>query len=224
MVHVITVAEDLVLLLHDPVGGRPIVDGVSLDRAVGGALLLDLSLLDRVTADGDGARAKLSAVAGKPIGDALLDEALGRIAGAPVRAQRAVERLSKKTRDAVLDRLVERGVVGRTGSRRLGIFPSTTYPVLDGEPGAALRAPLAQVLLKGVEPDLRLACVISLLHAVKVEHRVVDGPRRELRARAAEIARGEWAGAAVRKAVQSVQMSVAAAVSVSIAAGAAASG
>lgn len=220
----ITIAEDLVVLLHDPETGRPTVDSVSLDRAVGGALLLDLSLVERVTADSDGARAKLSVIEGKPIGDALLDDALGRLTGDPVRAQRAVERLSKKTRGAVLDRLVERGVLRKEESRRLGIFPSTAYPVADKEPGAALRAQLKRVLLEGADPDQRLACLVSLLHAVKAEHRVVDGPRRELRKRAAEVAEGEWAGAAVRKAVQSVQMSVAAAVSVSVAAGAASSG
>jgi hypothetical protein len=60
--------------------------------------------------------------------------------------------------------------------------------------------------------------LISLVHAVKAEHKVVDGPRRQLRARAAEVADGEWAGRAVHKAVEAVQASVAAAVAVSAAA------
>ncbi|MFC4949973.1 GOLPH3/VPS74 family protein [Pseudonocardia sp. GCM10023141] len=215
-----TVAEDLVLLLLDLQNGRPIVDRVSLDRAIGGALLLDLSVRGRVSADGDGARAKLAVVEGKPIGDALLDDALSRVGSGAVRAQRAVERLSRRTREPVFERLVARGVIARSSGRMLGLFPVTTWTVLDPAPREALRAQLAQALLKGVEPDQHIACLVSLLHAVKAEHKVVEGTRRELRARAEEIADGDWAGAAVRRAVQSVQIAVAAAASAGAASGA----
>ena len=57
-----------------------------------------------------------------------------------------------------------------------------------------------------------MALLISLVHAVKAEHKVVEGQRKQLRARAAEVADGEWAGQAVRKAVEAVQASVMAAV------------
>ncbi len=78
---------------------------------------------------------------------------------------------------------------------------------------------MAGVLRDGAQPDQHLALLISLVHAVKAEHKVVDGPRRQLRTRAAEVAEGEWAGQAVRKAVQAVQSSVAAVIAVSAGAG-----
>jgi hypothetical protein len=80
------------------------------------------------------------------------------------------------------------------------------------------------VLTGKTEPDERQAALVSLLYAVKAEHKVVDGPRRELRARAREIAEGEWAGSAVSQAVRAVQATVMAAVLASSTAGAAASG
>jgi hypothetical protein len=83
---------------------------------------------------------------------------------------------------------------------------------------------VAAVLRDGAQPDEHLALLISLAHAVKAEHKIVDGPRRQLRARAAEVAAGEWAGQAVRKAVQAVQSSVAAAVAVSAAVSGSSSG
>jgi hypothetical protein len=215
-----TITEDLVLLLLDPESGRAVVDGTSLDRAIGGALLLDLALRERISADSDGAKARLRVLDPAPTGDALLDEAASRLAGNAVRAQKAVERLARRTRTPVLERLVQRGVVRCEQSRILGIFPSTTWPSTGTGAAKELRGRVAAVLRDGARPDQHVALLISLVHAVKAEHKVVDGPRRQLRARAAEVADGDWAGVAVRKAVQAVQASVMAAVTAStIAAG-----
>jgi hypothetical protein len=213
-----TLTEDLVLVLLDPDTGRAVVDSTSLDRAIGGALLLDLVTRGRITADGDGARARLTVADAAPTGDALLDTALARL-DKPLKAQKAVERLARGTRTPTLERLVERGLVRRERSRILGVLPVTTWPPLDARPRAELRGRVAAVLLDGAQPDQHLALLISLVHAVKAEHKIVDGSRRQLRARAAEVADGEWAGKAVRKAIQAVEAGVAAAVAGAAAAG-----
>ncbi|WP_219418426.1 GOLPH3/VPS74 family protein [Pseudonocardia nigra] len=216
-----TITEDLVLLLLRPDTGRPVVDSTSLDRAIGGALLLDLSTRDRVTADREDAKARLTLTNAAPTGDPLLDAALARLGPAPLKAQKAVERLARKTREPVLERLAERGLVRRERTRPLGLFPLTSWPAVDASARKELRGRVAAVLLDGKAPDQHLALLISLLHAVKAEHKVVDGPRRELRARAKEVAQGDWAGQAVQKAVQAVQASVAVVVSVVAVAGSA---
>jgi Golgi phosphoprotein 3 GPP34 len=216
-----TLTEDLVLLLLDPATGRAVVDSTSFDRAIGGALLLDLATRERVTADGDGARARLSVVDAAPTGDPLLDTALERL-NKPVRAQKAVERLARGTRTPVLEHLAERGLVRKERTRLLGLLPITTWT--PGDAAKELRGRVAGVLRDGAEPAPHVAMLISLVHAVKAEHKVVDGPRRQLRARAAEIANGEWAGQAVRKAVQAVEASVLAAVMASTAAASSSSG
>jgi hypothetical protein len=213
-----TLTEDLVLLLLDPDTGRAVVDSTSLDRAIGGALLLDLVTRGRITADGDGARARLTVADAAPTGDALHDTALARL-DKPLKAQKAVERLARGTRTPTLERLVERGLVRRERSRILGVLPVTTWPPVDARPRAELRGRVAAVLLDGAQPDQHLALLISLVHAVKAEHKIVDGSRRQLRARAAEVADGEWAGKAVRKAIQAVEAGVAAAVAGAAAAG-----
>jgi hypothetical protein len=220
----LTITEDLVLLLLDPTTGRSLVDSTSLDNAIGGALLLDLATRERVSTDGDGAKARLAVTDPGPTGDALLDEALTRLAGRPVRAQKAVERLARKTRMPVLERLVERGLVRREKARVLGVFPATTWPPADPQPRAQLHARIAAVLRDGAQPDQHIALLISLLYAVRAEHKVVSGSRRELRARAKEVAARDWAGPAVRKAVQAAQASVMAAVTAATVAGASASG
>lgn len=211
-------AEDLALLLHDPATGRALVDGTSLDRGLGGALLLDLTFADRIESTGDGARAKLVVCDPSPIGDPLLDGALAKLLGPPVRAQRVVERLARRVREPVLDSLAARAILAKESGRFLGLIPTTTWRTVDPEPRRAVQAAVGAALLSPVgspQPDRRVAGLISLLHAVKAEHKIVDGPRHQLRERAQEIADGDLTGTAVRKAIQAVQASIMAAVAAS---------
>jgi hypothetical protein len=78
-----------------------------------------------------------------------------------------------------------------------------------------LRRRIAEVLRDGVPPDQHVVLLISLLRAVKVEHNLVEAPRRQLRASAEQVAQGDWAGPAVRTAVQAAQSSVAVVVAAS---------
>jgi len=67
--------------------------------------------------------------------------------------------------------------------------------------------------VQGTTPDVRTAALVSLLHALKAEHKVVDPKehrmtKHALRARAAEIAEGSWGSEAVRKAVEEMMAAV----------------
>jgi hypothetical protein len=88
----------------------------------------------------------------------------------------------------------------------LGIFPTRTWPAQDPRRKAEVRQHVTQALVDAAAPDERTAALIALLHALRCEHKVVDPrsyqlSRRQLRARAAEIAQGNWASKAVRKAI-----------------------
>lgn len=218
-----TLAEDLALLLVDPATGKPVVDGTAFDRAIGGALLLDLAVAGRVAVTGSGAKARIAAIGG-PTGDPLLEAASERLGTKERRAAAAVERLSSKLRPATFARLVAAGTLEEEKGRVLGVIPTTTWRFTDPAPRTALQRGVAAVLTGKAEPDERQAGLVSLLYAVKAEHKVVDGPRKELRARAKKVADGEWAGSAVSQAVQAVQATIMAAVVTSTVAGSAASG
>ena len=76
-----------------------------------------------------------------------------------------------------------------------------------------MRQLVTQALVQPSAPDERTAALIALLHALKCEHKVVDArpyqlSRRQLRARAAEIAQGNWASEAVRKAIEEMNAAV----------------
>jgi hypothetical protein len=203
---VTTLAEDLVLLMIDPACGKLVVDSTALDRAVAGALLLDLALRERLAVEGSGSGSRLYVVDPTPTGEPVLDVALSALAGPPLRGIRSVERLAgDRTREPVLAGLERRGLARRRRSTAWGIFPTTHWQILDDAAHRNLREQLAGALLDGRPPDVRLVCLISLLHAVRAAAAVVDGPAREVRAAAAEIAAGERVGATVRNAVDGVR-------------------
>src|SRR5262249_51597089 len=124
--------------------------------------------------------------------------------------------LGKNLRPVLYQRLTASGVLRAEPGRALGIFPTRTWPAQDPSHEAETRQLVTQALTQPTAPDERTAALIALLHALKCEHKIVDLrlyqlSRRQLRARAAEIAQGNWASAAVRKAIEEMIAAVAAA-------------
>ena len=124
--------------------------------------------------------------------------------------------LSKNLRRTLYERLPGNGMVRAGTSRILGVFPSRRWPAQDGSHQAEVRRLVTQALVQQATPDTRTAALIALVHAVGCEDKIVD-PRqhglskRELRARAEEIAEGNWASEAVRKAIEEMMAAVVAA-------------
>jgi hypothetical protein len=205
---VTTLAEDLVLLLVDPASGRLAVGSSALDRGLAGALLLDLALRERLAVEGRGRRARLSVVNPAPSGEPVVDVALAALGRTPLPARRAVDQLAGRLRGPVVERLAARGLVVPYRVRRWGVLPATAWEVPGVRERDRLRAAVERVLLHDQPPDVRLGCLVSLLHAMRAEHRVVDGPVRRVRARAAAVAGDDLLGAAGRGSVAAVRGAV----------------
>ncbi|MBP2367281.1 GOLPH3/VPS74 family protein [Pseudonocardia parietis] len=198
-----TLPEMLALVLLDPGTGRFVVDHQRTERALAGAVLLDLAARGRLETDGY-RQPRLRLVAGTGT-DVVADRATGLPTGW-FRAKRGVTRLVPGLRGAVLTALVHDGHVERE--------PGGFLRFARWWPDTALRdillAGVAAALRDGVATDARIAGLVSLLHAVRAEHRVLEGRRRELRDRARVVADGDWAGPAVTAAVREVQAAAAA--------------
>ncbi|GAB2829402.1 GOLPH3/VPS74 family protein [Lentzea nigeriaca] len=201
--------EDLMLLFIDEEDGRVLMDTTSIHNALAGAVLLELVNAGRVAFEPDGK--KLTVVDPTPLGNEFLQESLSRLTK-PMRPQRAVERLRTHVRDNVMAQLESRGVLSVQKTRMLGIFPTKRYVIRDHEAMSELRDAVGGVALGYRAPDERTGALISLLYAVKALHKVFDGDKREMNARAKEISAGNWAGVAVKKAMEAVQTAVMAAV------------
>jgi Golgi phosphoprotein 3 (GPP34) len=213
-------AEDLLLLVTDDTSGRLSVPGVQADAGLGGANLVELTLLGKVDVAGEQDPGKPGRIIVRdlsPPGDEVLDAALRTlVARQGSKPSAAIRPLGKNLRPVLYERLAGSGVLRAGRGRVLGIFPTRTWPAQDPGHEAEMRQLVTQALVQPSAPDERTAALIALLHALKCEHKVVDPrpyqlSRRQLRARAAEIAQGNWASEAVRKAIDEMMAAVAAA-------------
>lgn len=216
------IAEDLLLLLLDDETGK-IAASDRLTPALGGALLLDLALAERVEVGEKSSRwhpAKVEVI-GTPTGEPMLDQALSLAAEKPRTAQDLVSRLGKGAKEQLIEQLSSRGMIERRDDKVLGIFPRTTWPAADSSHEASVRALLQGALVQGLTPDTRTSALIALLSAIDRAHKMVhpgDMSSKQVKARATSIAEGAWAAKAVKDAVVAAQAAVTAAIVASSAA------
>jgi hypothetical protein len=201
----VTLAEDLYLLADE--SGRPLIDHTHLDLGLGGALLLDLALHDRVAL----VDAHVTVVDKTPTGDALLDAALRGIAG----ESRAygpdhwVRHLARRARHAVQGRLVDAGVLRRDDHRVLGVIPMHRTRETDGRLHHELVDHLHNAVVLGHPPSRDTAALASLALAVGLTpHLFPRSDRRAITNRMVEVAAagrdGGWVATAVAGAVNAV--------------------
>ncbi|MFJ5987568.1 GPP34 family phosphoprotein [Lentzea sp. NPDC092896] len=197
--------EDLMLLFLDEEDGRVLLDSTSIHNALAGAVLLELVRSGRVAFEADGR--KLAVVDPAPLSNEFLQESLTRL-NKPLKPQRAVERLRTHVRDNVMAQLEGQGVLSVEKTRMLGIFPTKSYVIQDHQAISEIRDLVGNVALGHTAPDDRTGALISLLYAVNALHKVFNGDKREMNARAKEISAGNWAGVAVKKALEAVHAAV----------------
>ncbi len=201
--------EEFVLLAYRD-DGTPVTDGMHLDNGLGGALLLELALAEKV----DVVDKKVVVLDPAPTGDPLLDHALRQVVeDAKTRKPGEwIGKFAKDVRAQVLDQLVAEGVVRREKDKVLWVFPRTRYPAAHGvEPVAETEARQRMVAAVSgtgaVEP--RTAALCALVAATDLDKKVfADLDRRQVKDRLSEIGEGAWAAAAVKKSIEEIQVAV----------------
>jgi hypothetical protein len=216
------IAEDLLLLLTNDETGKLAASASEVDVALGGALLVELTLLQRVDLAGPSEQVgtgRLVVRDATATSDPLLDEALATVGEKQgKKPQNVVTALGKRARVRVYDRLAGRGLVRAESGKVLGIFPRHNWTVQDTTREDAVRADLLIALRNATMPDPRTGALISLLLALNAVPKVV-GPaaaglsKREMNASAKRIAEGDWASGAVRQVIDSMNAAVIAATS-----------
>ena len=174
-------AEDLLLLVTDDTSGRLSAPAAQVDAGLGGANLVELTLLNKVDLSGEGDQGKPGRIIVRdpsPAGDEILDAALGiLITRQGSRPSTVIRPLSKNLRHTLYQRLAGSGMIRAGRGRTLGIFPARTWPAHDARHEEQVRQLVTRALVQQTAPDARTAALIALVHALKCEHKVVDpGP------------------------------------------------
>jgi hypothetical protein len=132
----------------------------------------------------------------QPAPAGVLDGALGIVGTRQGKRPSTVIRpLSQNLRQTLYARLAGSGVLRAEEGRILGIFPSHSWLSQDARHERELRRLVTQALVQQTTPDMRTVVLIAVLHALGCEHKIVDPrqyelTRRQLKARAQQIARG----------------------------------
>ncbi|SRR6266550_1366676 len=199
----VTLAEDLYLLACHEATGRARIPTAYLDLGLGGALLLDLVLHERVTL----VDSHVTVTDSTPTGDRLLDTALAAIA-ADAKAREPsywVRHLARGAREAVQDMLVAAGVLGIEDHKVLGLIHVHHAHQADGRIEHELMDHLYDAVALGHPASRETAAVASVALAVGLErHLFPRSDRRAVRHRMQEIAGSEWVGVAVKHAIDAV--------------------
>jgi len=160
-------AEEIMLLILDSEEEKflPLPDW-SLRYALAGGVLMDLAMEDRIDTDLE----KLILVDPTPLGDDILDPVLAGIANGEVGrdARYWVEQTADhahKTRRAVIERLIARGILERREDRFLWVLKSRRYPLVDGRAEREVRKRIMEVLLTELIPTPRDVVIICLADA-----------------------------------------------------------
>jgi hypothetical protein len=217
------IAEKFLLLVIDDGTGKRIIGRDRLEPALGGAVLAELALRERIGITGDEAgllkRRRVTVLDPTPTGDEVLDQLLARIGEKP--DQKAANlistmnfgRATAKLLEQLTDRLVAARVLSEERGRILGLIPTSSWPTVDPAPERAVRQWLEAALIAGATPDEPTRVLIALLSATDSLAKVVPSDdRRAVRARAKELTKGDWIGREVKQVIDEVTAAVTAAV------------
>lgn len=223
--------EILLLALHDDKGTISTTSSYAL--AMGGAILAELLLGERVIIEPHRKHGLVTLKDTRQLGDRILDESLERVRTAKRRAAPAtwVSRFcgTKKLRQRVSEALVHKGILRAEEGRVLLVFPRTTYPTSNPRPEWDIVQRLRDAIFSDAgDVDPRTAVLAGIAHATSMLAPVFG--RKEIKARKRRIeALGESvvvdgtrdAVRATKSAVEATQAAVMAAVIAATAASAA---
>ena len=205
--------EIMLLALRDEEG--TVASGTMYNYAVGGALLAELLLEQRLRIEEPGKNKKLVTLADDtPVGDELLDECLERIAGAK-RRQRPETWIShfssiKQLKHRVARQLCRRGILEASEDKVLLLFTRKIYPEINPEPERRLIERLRQAIFTDAKAiDSRTVVLVSLASGTGILPVVFNKKDLKTRKKRIEqIVNGEVTGKAAKDAIAAMQAAV----------------
>jgi len=199
--------EVMLLALRDEEGT---VVASFLEHAVGGAVLAELLLDQRISVDRKSGRL-VNLLNAEDTGDPVIDACLEKMRAAKRRAslQTWVTRFAgiKDLKHKVALQLCERGIIKADQDKVLFVFPRKIYPEINPEPEEAIIERLKAAIFSDLEDvDARTIVLISLANGAELlgenlGHKEV----RQAKKRIEQIIKGEVSGNATRDVIEACE-------------------
>ena len=161
-------AEELYLLALDETTGKPMISprDIEMQSALVGAILGELTFLQRIDTDTD----KIYLLDATQTGTPVLDHALSLISGSTesqlisfwMNALRADARFIE---NHVLQELIDKKILKQEDKKILWVFPTRQYPVTDGKELQNIERRLRNLILSDEIPEPRETVLVSLVDA-----------------------------------------------------------
>jgi len=205
--------EFLLLALDDRTEDLKAMDSSTLDYAAAGAVLMDLTLRNRIDND---LRDMFLADA-TPTGDSLLDSALQMIALAPVLTPYPIAYWLRQladdapvVREKALTRLKERGILSSRPPRAFWILAKRRYPLMQQKEAREVRTRLLGIVLGDDVPSPRDIMLTALAEACGLFQKILTSREAEFaKARIKQVSRLDLIGQAVAKSISEINGSLA---------------
>jgi len=203
--------EVLLLALRDEKGT---IAASMYTYALGGAILAELMLRDRITTVTEGKKTFVTVANARPVGETVLDECLEKVASMKKRTQ--LQTLVSKfagmrdLKHKVAAGLVDKGALRASEDTVLLLFSRRVYPQLDGRFERAVVERLREAIFTDARSvDPRTVVLIALTDQSGILR--ANFPRKELKARKARIksiVAGDLVGKATGQAIAAMQAAI----------------
>jgi hypothetical protein len=183
-------------------------------QAAGGAILAELILEERVRTVTEGRSTYAVVQESRPLGDAILDECLAKMATAKRRAKLAtwVERFAgtKHLKHRAAEGLVRKGVLREEEGRVLLLFRRRLYPELNPAYERRVIERLEEAIFRdATSTDARTTVLVALAHHAGLLKANLDRSRLKARRKRIEaIIKGDAIGKATKQVVDAVHAAV----------------
>ena len=201
-------AEEIVLLgLDDATGEFRLLPPLALEHALGGAVLMDLAIQNRIDTD----LQNLTVISSDPTGDPVLDGVLQLLVAwggsRPTREWlEALGVMGPKLKEQVLARLVERGVLRCEERKYLWVFPTRRYPTRDGVQRKEIRTRLRELLFSQDIPEQRDVVLISLLNGCRLFREIfTEAEFEQVKSRIAALSKMDLIGQAMTRIIRDIE-------------------
>lgn len=194
-------AEEIYLLALDETTGKPMISprDIEMQSALVGAILAELTFLDRIDTDID----TVYLLDATPIGNPVLDFALSLISGSTESQlisfwMNALRADSQLIENHVLQELVDKKILQQIDKKIFWVFPTRQYPVIDGRELQNIEMRLRNLILSDEIPEPRETVLASLVDACGFFQDILS-PREYQRSqeRIAQLARMDAIGRSV---------------------------